>query len=86
MVVELDADEGLQTQAQALGIDFGAVAGDHAVAFEPLHAAQAGRGREMHALGQFGVGQAAAALEFGEELEVGAVESGGGHDMRGLTV
>src|SRR5690606_40259054 len=40
--------------------------------------AQAGRGREVHAFGQVGVAQAAVALQFGQELQVHAVEVGGG--------
>src|SRR5690606_2372876 len=55
MVVQADADKGGQAKAQLLGIHFGAVAGDHTAALQPLHAPQAGGGRKMHALGQFGV-------------------------------
>src|SRR3546814_2987014 len=79
VVVWLDADEGLHAQAHVLGVDLGTVAGDDAVALQALHPAQAGRGRKVDAFGQLGVGQAAAVLEFGKQLEVGAVESAGGH-------
>src|SRR3546814_16617047 len=69
VVVELDADEGLQAQAHVLGVDLGTVAGDDAVALQALHPAQAGRGRKVDAFGQLGDGQAAAVLEFGKQLE-----------------
>src|SRR3546814_7596524 len=69
VVVELDADEGLQAQAHVLGVDLGTVAGDDAVALQALHPAQAGRGRKVDAFGQLGVGQAAAVLEFGKRSE-----------------
>src|SRR5690606_2797375 len=47
---------------------------------EPLHPAQAGRGREVDALGQFGVAEAAFALQFGQQLDVDPVEGfAGGH-------
>ncbi len=79
VVAQLDADEGLQAEAEALGVDLGAVAGDHPLALQPLHAAQAGRGREVDPLGQLGIGQAGAALEFGQQQQVGAVELDGRH-------
>lgn len=78
---QLDADEGLQAEAQAFGVDFGAVAGDHTLAFEALDAAQAGGGGEVDAFGQLGVGLAAGALEFGQQQQVGAVEVDGRHGI-----
>ena len=78
-LVQLHPHERLQAQAQPLRIDFGAVAGDHPVALQPLHPAQAGRRRQVHALGQLGVGQAAVALQLGEQRQVGAVERRSGH-------
>src|SRR3546814_2840631 len=66
VVVELDADEGLQAQAHVLGVDLGTVADDDAVALQALHPAQAGRGRKVDAFGQLGVGQAAAVLRSEE--------------------
>ena len=71
--------EGLQAQVQARRIDLGAVAADHPLALQPLHPAQAGRGRQVHALGQLGIGQAAVALQFGEHDDIGAVQFDGCH-------
>src|SRR5690606_22329788 len=59
---------------QALAVELGAVAGDHALALQPLHPAQAGRGGQVHAFGQFGVGLASCPLQFGQEHQIGAVE------------
>lgn len=81
---ELDADEGLEAEAEAFGVDFGAVAGDHALAFEALDPAQAGGGGEVDAFGQFGVGLAAGALEFGQQQQIGAVEVDGGHGIASI--
>src|SRR5690606_21837843 len=78
----LHADEGLQAQADPLRVEFGAVAGDHPFALQPLQPAQAGRGRQVHALGQFGIGLAAGALEFGQQLQVDAIEFGCRHFVR----
>ena len=74
MAGQLHAHEGLQSQADSLGVDAGGVTGQHAVLFQALHAAQAGRGRKFHALGQVGVAQPAFALEFGQDGQVGAIE------------
>lgn len=77
VMVQADADESGQAQTEAFTIEFGAVAGDHPAALESLHAAQAGRGREVHALGQFGVAQPAFALQLGEQLDVDAIKGVG---------
>ena len=79
---ELDADEGLQPQAQTFGIDFGAVAGNDPVTLQPLDPAQAGRRRKMHALGQFRIGQAAVALQLCQEQQVSAIQRRCGHVRR----
>src|SRR5690606_38837103 len=71
---QLHADEGLQTEPDLLRVDLGAVAGDHPVALQPLHPAQAGRGRQVHALGEVCVGQAAVALEFVQKQQINAIQ------------
>ena len=43
-----------------------AIADDHALAFQPLQAAQAGRGREVHPCRQLGVGGAPIPLDFSQ--------------------
>jgi hypothetical protein len=49
------------------------VAGDDAGAFELAHAAQAWRGRQVHALGKLGVRQARLALQVREYCAVNPV-------------
>ena len=58
----------------AAGVDKGDIGGDEAVFFKPLGAAVAGRGREVHAFGQFGVGDAPFLLQNREDAAVGCVE------------
>ncbi len=80
VLLQLHPDEGLQAQAQRLRVQPGGVAGDHAGRFQPLDAAQAGRGRQVHPAGQLGVGGAAVLLQQGQQAQIGAVQlDGGGH-------
>ena len=52
----------------------GAVAGDVAGLFEPLHADQARAGRQAHGVGQIDVGHAAVLLQLRQDAQVQAVE------------
>src|SRR5690606_26062353 len=79
VVVQLHAHEGLQPQAEPLGLEQRPVSGDHALALEPLHPAQAGRRRQLHAFRQLGVGLPARALQLGKDEPVGPVEGDGRH-------
>jgi hypothetical protein len=57
VALQLHANEGAQVQAQLGRVHFRAVARDHPVRLEPLHPAQAGGRREVHAFGQLDVAQ-----------------------------
>ena len=70
---------GLQPEAEPLRIDPRGVAGDHPVPFQPLHPAQAGRGRQADPFGEVGVAQPALALEFGQQGQVGAIQADSVH-------
>ncbi|MOA38023.1 hypothetical protein D3C78_1596690 [compost metagenome] len=73
---ELDLHEHQQRLAQRLGRHVRVIAGDDAVALHALDALGAGRGRQADALGQFGHGNAALALQQVEDLAVDSVEFG----------
>ncbi len=61
-----DRDIGQKAEAARLGVEPGAVAGDHAAALKLLHPAQAGRGRQADARRKVEVGKAPLA---GERLQ-----------------
>ena len=71
---QLHPHEGLQAQPQALRVHFGTITSDHAFPLQPLHPAQAGRGREMHAFGQFRMGLAGGTLQFGQQQQIDAIQ------------
>src|SRR3546814_12816049 len=54
VLAQLHADERLQPQADALGLEFGPVAGDHAVELQPLYPSQTGRWRQVDPSGEVG--------------------------------
>ena len=74
VLAQLHTHESLQAQANRLRIDLRRVAGDDLVRFQPLQPAQARRWRQADPLGQLGIGDAALALQDGEQAQVGAVE------------
>jgi len=76
--VERDLDDGVEPVAehfgQAAGVQQGDVAFDQAGVFESLHPPQAGRRRDVHALGQCLVGQRSVVLEQVQQLAVYVVK------------
>jgi hypothetical protein len=74
VLLQLHAHEGLQAQAQLARLQARAIADDHALAFQPLQAAQAGRGRKIHPRRQFGVGGAPIPLDFSQQAYIRAIE------------
>ena len=85
VLFELDADEGLQAEADRSRVDQGRVAGNHAFGLEALHTTQAGRGRQADRFGDVGIGRAPVALQQGEDAQIGAIEGiwlGLGHLLR----
>ena len=76
MALDLDLDEDREAEADRLAIEDRAVAVDHAVVLERLEPAQAGRRRQVHALGERDVREPALALE---DLEQAAVDAIQGH-------
>ena len=73
VLFQLHPHEGLQAEPEPLGVQLHPVAGNHPAALQPLHPSQAGRGRQVHALGQLGIGEPAALLQLGQQLQVRAV-------------
>ena len=74
MPLDLELDEGGQTEADRLAVEDRAIAVDHAVVLQRLEAAQARRRGQVHALGQGDVGEPALALEGLEQATVDAVQ------------
>ena len=74
MGVQAYGDIGDKADAELGGVEDRAVAFDDACAFHVLHAAQAGRGRQADAFGQFLVGDAGVALQFRQNAQVVTVE------------
>ena len=66
-------DERHQRVAESGGVEPGVVAGDDAGFFKRAQAAQAGRGREADAVGEFLVADASVLLEVAKHLTVDAV-------------
>src|SRR5699024_7461669 len=56
VLFQLHAHESLQVQTHGDSIDAGGIAGDDALALQPLHAAQTGRGGQVHFFRQLGIG------------------------------
>ena len=81
VLLQLHAHEGLQAEADRSRVDARRVAADRAGLFQALQAAQAGGGRQVHPLGEFGIGQAPFALQGGEDAAVGAVPRRRWHDI-----
>jgi lipopolysaccharide export system permease protein len=73
--LEAHLDEYVDPELQLLGVEQTHVALDDAALFECAYARETGRGRQMHALRQFDVGEFGVALQFGEDLAVGGVQS-----------
>ena len=63
VLFQLYADEGLQAQANPLGIDQGRIALDDTRGFQPLDPAQAGRRLQVHLGGDIGLGGAPVLLQ-----------------------
>jgi len=70
---DLHAEEHRQTEPDPLAPQHGAIALDVAVALEPPHAAQAGRGRQPDAVGEFKIAEACIRLQRGEDFAVDRV-------------
>ncbi len=58
-----------------MAVDVGVVAADEARLLQRPHTAPAGRGRQAHALGQLGIGQACVGLQVAEDGNVEFVQS-----------
>src|SRR5215210_4788887 len=69
-----DPDHDAEHETQGPRVDLGAVAGDHAVALEPLHAFGDGGRRQADAPPQFREGQPGVGLELGQQAPVGRVD------------
>src|SRR5690606_17685138 len=86
VAAQLHPHERLQAEPKPLRIDLGAIAGNHPVALQPLHPAQARRRRQIDPFGQLRIGLAAGALQLGEQQKIGAVERDSGHWMRLVSI
>ena len=62
--------EGLEGQAESVGVEVGVVAADRTGLFQGSQAAVAGRKAEADAPGQFGNSQAPVLLQFSKNLPV----------------
>jgi hypothetical protein len=58
-----------------VAVDVGVVAPDEARLLQRAHAPPAGRGRQAHALGQFGIGQARIGLQVRQDGYIEFVQS-----------
>jgi len=63
----IDAHKGQYTEAELVAVQGCVVAGDVAGLFERTHPAPAGRGRQAHTLGQFGIRQTGVFLQLVED-------------------
>jgi hypothetical protein len=70
VAVGVQPHEGQHAHADLVAVDLGVVALDVARLFQRPHAPPAGRGRQAHALREFGVGQAGIGLQFLQDLHV----------------
>jgi len=74
LVVQADLDEHQQVGLEMLRIEAGVVAHDDAFALQTAYALGAGRGREPHALAQFGEADAPILLQDAEDVAVDLVQ------------
>ncbi len=74
LAVEGDLDKGGDAEPDRFRIDHGAIAGDHAVGFQRLQAARAGRWRQAHPRGQLHRRHAAVTGERRDDLAVETVD------------
>jgi len=73
-LLQLDRHVGQQAQADARRVDQRHVLADDTQLLQPPNAAQAGRGRQRHPLGDLLVGQAAILLQQLDDAQIGAVQ------------
>jgi hypothetical protein len=76
VVLQRDLGEHQQRVAELLEPEVRAVAGDVAGLLQPLHADQAGAGRQADGVGEVDVGHAPVLLQLAEDAQVEAVELG----------
>lgn len=74
MLLEADTNEHVEVQPKLFGIEQRYILANETARFQRAHPRQAGRGREVHALGQLHVGQAGVFLKFFQNLQIGAVK------------
>src|SRR5213595_2566391 len=74
IAIGIEPHEREHAQADPVAVDLGVVALDVAGLLEGAHAAPARRGRQAHALRQFGIRQARVGLQLGKDLDVEFVE------------
>ncbi|MNT94813.1 hypothetical protein D3C72_2365730 [compost metagenome] len=73
-LVQRHVDDGLQFEAQFLGIQHRAVVPDEAAFFQGAHAPQARRGRQRHLLGQVLIAQVAVFLQAAQNALVYGID------------
>ena len=74
LVVQADLDEHQQVGLEVLRIEAGVVAHDDAFALQAAYALGAGRGRQPHALAQFGEADAPILLQDAQDVAVDLVQ------------
>ena len=74
LVVQADLDEHQQVGLEVLRIEAGVVAHDDAFALQTAYALSAGRGRQAHALAQFGEADAPVFLQDAQDVAVDLVQ------------
>ena len=79
LALQGDFDKDHRGFAQSPRVQKGDVTGDVALFFQPLGAAVAGTGRQVHAFRKLGIGDAAILLQDGQDAAVGCVQI---HDLR----